>query len=117
MIDTYSKPLILADSELAEGVYTSSGSGSVGYSIKLESDWGDGGKVYRLDIDTQSLTTSDSWSITLTISGGTVTGISVYDGRLTGTLSGSTITISGTGGVYYYDIGLYVNCGSDVTVS
>ncbi|MCC8104796.1 MAG: hypothetical protein LIO99_02045 [Clostridiales bacterium] len=117
MNNTYRKPLILAENELAEGVYTASGSGSVGYSIKLESDWGDGGKYYRLYIDTQSLTTSDTWSITLTISGGTASSIRLDDGRLTATLNGSTITITGTGGVYYYDEGLYIACGSDVTVS
>ncbi|MCC8050479.1 MAG: hypothetical protein LIP10_07460 [Clostridiales bacterium] len=107
MNNTYRKPLILAENELAEGVYTASGSGTW-YQVRknLSENWG---SYHYIDVYA-----SGAWSITLKISGtATEYRLDTNGNVITGSWDGgSTITVSSssafTDGTTPVTFGVYV---------
>ena len=103
----YEKPVILANEELAEGVYAASGdiagaSGSVSVSgISLTSEGNQYNKVniYAVTIKNGTKEAVADWSVSVSVTSGTATNATIYNGWLaSASLSGSTITITPGGG-------------------
>jgi hypothetical protein len=81
---TYEKPMILANEELAEGVYAASGdtavstgSANVSYSLKDRAAW-DGNRQYDIYLTNNSSETVHNASVTVSVNG-TVTSITGYN--------------------------------------
>jgi hypothetical protein len=93
----YTKPMILTNEELAEGIYAASGDAVAGtagvtYDLGALNAW-DGTKVYNnISITNTSEQKVDSLTITLTIHG-TVTSV-ISNGSLDVTVSGNKIIAS-----------------------
>jgi hypothetical protein len=93
----YTKPMILFNEQLAEGVYTASGAGGVSYILTA----GEPGNqwyttaAYSIRVVNNTAETVNGWKVVLTVTSQNATGLSVYDGRYSGKLSGNQIIISG----------------------
>ena len=100
----YEKPVILANEDVAEGVYAASGvtAGSVSVSgVELASAGNQNYKVntYNVTIKNNEDVVSKDWSVNISVTSGTATGAQIYNGwQASASLNGSTITITPGGG-------------------
>ena len=88
----YTKPLLLRNEDMAEGVYAASGnpvSQLYSYALHLEGGW-EGNKNYTISFTNNSSEKVDSITVTLKLIGN-VTGI---DGNVTAVINGNTATVS-----------------------
>ncbi len=123
----YEKPVILANEELAEGVYAasgtvdgggdSSGGGASGTasvsSVELITAGDQWNKVntYNVTINNSGNTELTDWSASVSVTSGTATAAQIYNGwQASASLSGNTITITPGGGGA-------IAAGSSITVS
>ncbi len=123
----YEKPVILANEELAEGVYAASGavdgggdssggsaSGAASVSsVELAAAGDQWNKVntYNVTINNSGNTELTDWSASVFVTSGTATAAQIYNGwQASASLSGSTITITPGGGGA-------IAAGSSITVS
>lgn len=102
----YEKPVILANEELAEGVYAASGAvsegtgGSASVSVSNVETASVGNQWYKVNTYTVTIQNSGSeasavWSANVSVTAGTADSASTYDTGLANvSLSGSTITIT-----------------------
>ncbi|MCM1056190.1 MAG: cellulose-binding domain-containing protein [Firmicutes bacterium] len=103
-VTNYERPVVLANEDVAEGVYAASGApaGSVSVSgVELTSAGSQYNKVntYKVTIKNSGSEESTDWSVNISVTSGTATGAQVYNGWLaSASLSGSTITITPGGG-------------------
>lgn len=129
---SYERPVVLANEELAEGVYAASGSfAGAGSGAAFVSDVelvSAGNEYYK--VNTYKVTISNSgsqdlteWSVSVSVTSGTATNAEVYNGWLaSASLTGDKITITpGQGGVISannsIDVEIVVGYSSDsVTV-
>ena len=110
MANSYKKPLVLANEELAEGVYAASGDdnnepnkdGVVVTDVKLTTP---GNEYYKVHVFTVTIhnygnTAVKDWKATVNVTSGVATNAQVYNGDLaSASLSGTAITITpGAGG-------------------
>lgn len=108
ILKNYEKPVVLANDELAEGVYAASGSfagaGAAFVSgVELVSA---GNEYYKVNTYKVTITNSGSqdlmeWSASVSVTSGTASNAQVYNGwQASASLSGDKITISsGEGGM------------------
>lgn len=123
----YEKPVILANEELAEGVYAASGtvdgggdssggsaSGTASVSsVELITAGDQWNKVntYNVTINNSGNTELTDWSASVSVTSGTATAAQIYNGwQASASLSGNTITITPGGGGA-------IAAGSSITVS
>ena len=88
----YTKPVLLRNEDMAEGVYAASGdpvSQLSSYDLQLKSSW-EGNKNYDISFTNNSSEKVDSITVTLKLIGN-VTGI---DGNVTAVINGNTATVS-----------------------
>lgn len=129
---SYERPVVLANEELAEGVYAASGSfagaGSGAAFVSGVELVSAGNEYYK--VNTYKVTISNSgsqdlteWSVSVSVTSGTATNAEVYNGWLaSASLTGDKITITpGQGGVISannsIDVEIVVGYSSDsVTV-
>lgn len=102
-MEKYMRPVVLANEELAEGVYAASGTGAVSAaSVSLETEGNEYYKVntYKVTIVNTGSEPSSDWSVAISVTSGTATEAKTYDTwTANASLSGSTITIEpGSGG-------------------
>lgn len=102
-MEKYVRPVVLANEELAEGVYAASGTGVVSAaSVALETEGNQYYKVntYKVAIVNSGSEPSSDWTVVLSVTSGTATEAKTYDTwTANASLSGSTITIEpGSGG-------------------
>lgn len=108
----YVKPEVLANEELAEGVYAASGAvsgsesdsgagtGEPSVSVSNVEETSTGNAYYKVNVYTVTVGNSggeaaDSWSTSVSITAGTVDSVSTYDPGLAGvSLNGDKITIT-----------------------
>ena len=109
---SYVKPVILANDELAEGVYAASGAvdgggestGSGGVSVSSVELKTAGNEYYRVNtydvkIENSGSTESSDWSAKVSVTSGTASKAETYNGWLASvSLNGNTITITPGGG-------------------
>lgn len=103
---TYERPVVLANEDLAEGVYAASGavadsgSGSASVSVSNVEETSTGNQWYKVNVYTVTVgnsggETAENWSASVSITAGTVDSVSTYDPGLAGvSLSGDKITIT-----------------------
>ena len=108
----FEKPVVLANEDVAEGVYAASGAvvsapteaggGSVSVSgVELSAAGNQWNKVntYNVTITNNGNEDKADWSVTVSVTSGTATGAQIYNGWLaSASLNGSTITITPGGG-------------------
>lgn len=108
----YEKPLVLANEEVAEGVYaasgavapgeTEAGSSSVsvtGVELASAGDQWNKTNTYKVTIANNKNEELKDWSASISVTSGTATGAQVYNGwQASASLSGNTITITPGGG-------------------
>ncbi len=111
----YEKPLVLANEEVAEGVYAASGAvapGGTGTTeigggsasvkeVKVVSEGNQWNKVntYNVTIENSGNEELKDWTVSISVASGTATGAQVYNGwQASASLSGNTITITPGGG-------------------
>lgn len=108
----YEKPVVLANEDVAEGVYAASGAvvsipteaggGSVSVSgVELSAAGNQWNKVntYNVTIANNGNEDKADWSVTVSVTSGTATGAQIYNGWLaSASQNGSTITITPGGG-------------------
>lgn len=90
---SYTKPMILVNDDLAEGVYAASGdvieSSGFSYSdLQLLEQW-DGNKKYGISFHNDTDKKVDKVAVTLKANGA----VTFVGGNVTGSVSGSTVTI------------------------
>lgn len=108
----YEKPVVLANEDVAEGVYAASGAvvsvpteaggGSVSVSgvelSEVGNQWNKA-NTYKVTIANSGNEDMADWSVTVSVTSGTATGAQIYNGWLaSASLNGSTITITPGGG-------------------
>ena len=102
----YEKPMILVNEELAEGVYAASGvlSGAGIASVSDVALTQEGNQWNKVNTYTVTITNTGSenltdWSVSISVTSGTATSATVYNGWLAAaSLSGNKITITPGGG-------------------
>lgn len=113
----YEKPVVLANEDVAEGVYAASGAlvpeasapaeiggggGSVSVSgVELSAAGNQWNRVntYKVTITNNGNEDKADWSVTVSVTSGTATGAQIYNGWLaSASQNGSTITITPGGG-------------------
>lgn len=110
----YERPIVLANEELAEGVYaasgttsttsggTSTGSGGVsvaGVSLTSEGNQYNKVNIYNVTIQNSGNQPAADWKVSLSVTSGTATGATIYNNWLaSAALSGNTISITPGGG-------------------
>lgn len=115
----YEKPVILANEDMAEGVYAASGAQIAGGSdsvsvsgVSMESEGNQYYKVntYNVKIRNSGQVDSADWSVDVSVISGTASDVTTYNGWLaSASLSGNTITIRpGAGGM--------IAAGQEITV-
>lgn len=102
-MEKYVRPVVLANEELAEGVYAASGTGVVSAaSVTLETEGNQYYKVntYKVTIVNSGSEPSSDWTVVLSVTSGTATEAKTYDTwTANASLNGSAITIEpGSGG-------------------
>lgn len=101
---SYEKPVILANEELAEGVYAASGAGSVSVSSVVLT--ASGNEWYPVNTYTVTVTNMGSegtadWSVSIPVVSGTVKEVGTYSGWFAKvSYNGSSIVITPYGGEF-----------------
>lgn len=107
----YEKPIVLANDELAEGIYAASGAVNEGSSssgtdavsvskvtLASEGNW-DGVRTYNVTITNSGSENLTEWSASISVTSGTATNVTIYNNWLaSATLNGNKITITPGGG-------------------
>lgn len=100
----YEKPVILANEELAEGVYAASGAGSVSVSsVELTAPGSEWYPVntYKVTVTNMGSEGTADWSVSIPVVSGTVKEVGTYSGWFANvSYNGSSIVITPSGGEF-----------------
>ena len=96
MMEKYSKPMVIVDQGLAEGVYAASGTGCYTVTAKIHQTPQTGRGDYRIQVNGQHHADHTKEAQTLTISFNQPVTYSSSNGTLAGATTGTTLTINYT---------------------
>lgn len=96
MMEKYSKPMVIVDQGLAEGVYAASGAGCYKASADIHQKPDIGRGDYRIQVNGQHNADHTKEAQTLTISFNQPVTYSSSNGTLAGATTGTTLTINYT---------------------
>lgn len=114
MMVKYSKPMVIVDQGLAEGVYAASGTGCYTVTAKIHQTPQIGRGDYRIQVDGQHHADHTKEAQTLTISFNQPVTYSSSSGTLAGAATGTTLTINYT---YHQNPNDNIGLGDLVVVS